>query len=92
MEKEEFVVVQTKLDKTQKEMSQLLGISVKAIYSYEQGWRSIPAHVERQVLFLLSRIKRRQELPQYCWVVKKRPPNDAKNVRPMNIRQADSVG
>jgi hypothetical protein len=73
-------------------MSQLLGLSVKAIYSYEQGWRSIPAHVERQVFFLLSRKKRRQELPKSCWVVKNAPPNDAKNVRPMNIRQADSVG
>ena len=74
MEKEEFVVARTKLDKTQKEMSQLLGVSVKAIYSYEQGWRSIPAHVERQVFFLLSRKKRKKVLPKNCWVVKKCPP------------------
>ena len=74
MEKEEFVVARTKLDKTQKEISQLLGVSVKAIYSYEQGWRSIPTHVERQTFFLLSRKKRRQSLPQKnCWVVKKCP-------------------
>ena len=53
MEKEEFVVARTKLDKTQKEMSQLLGVSVKAIYSYEQGWRSIPTHVERQAFFAI---------------------------------------
>jgi len=57
VEKEEFVESRTRLDKTQKEMSQLLGVSVKAIYSYEQGWRSIPTHVERQVFFLLSRKK-----------------------------------
>jgi len=75
MEKEEFVVTRTKLDKTQKEISQLLGVSVKAIYSYEQGWRSIPTHVERQAFFLLSRKKGRQSLPQKnCWVVKKCPP------------------
>jgi DNA-binding XRE family transcriptional regulator len=55
VEKEEFVEARTRLDKTQKEMSQLLGVSVKAIYSYEQGWRSVPTHVERQVFFLLSR-------------------------------------
>jgi hypothetical protein len=74
VEKEEFVVARTKLDKTQKEMSQLLGISVKAVYSYEQGYRSIPTHVERQTYFLLSRKNRRQELPKYCWVIKKCPP------------------
>ena len=78
MEKEEFVEARTKLDKTQKEMSQLLGVSVKAMCSYEQGWRSIPTHVERQVFFLLSRKKGRQELPQYCWVVKKCPPKRRK--------------
>ena len=74
MEKEEFVVARTKLDKNPTEMSQLLGVSLKAIYSYEQGWRSIPSHVERQVFFLLSRKKGGQELPEHCWVVKKCPP------------------
>ena len=73
MEKEEFVEARTRLDKTQKEMSQLLGVSVKAIYSYEQGWRSIPTHVERQVFFLLSRKRKRaaKELAKPCWVIKK---------------------
>ena len=74
MEKEEFVVARKKLDKTQKKMSHLLGVSIKAVYSYEQGWRAIPTHVERQTFFLLSRKKRRQELPKNCWVVKKCPP------------------
>ena len=78
MEKEEFVLARTKLDKTQKEMSQLFGVSVKAIYSYEQGWRSIPTHVERQAFFLLSRKKGRQERPKHCWVVKKCPPKRRK--------------
>ena len=79
MEKEEFVEARTRLDKTQKEMSQLLGISVKAIYSYEQGWRSIPTHVERQVFFLLSRKRGAQELAKPCWVVKKCPPKRRKD-------------
>ena len=74
MEIEEFIVARTKLDKTQKEMSQLLAVSDKAIYSYEQGWRAIPTHVERQVFFLLSRQKGRQKRPQNCWTVKKCPP------------------
>ena len=74
MEKEEFVESRTRLDKTQKEMSQLLGVSVKAIYSYEQGWRSIPTHVERQVFFLLSRKKRGAGATQTLLGGKKMPP------------------
>ena len=75
MEKEEFVKARLKLEKTQKEMSQLLGVSVKAIYSYEQGWRSVPSHVERQVFFLLSRKRgEKREMSKQCWVVKKCPP------------------
>ena len=78
MEKEEFIAARTKLDKTQKEMSQLLGVSVKAIYSYEQGWRSIPAHAERQVFFLLSRKRGGRKLGKPCWVIKKCAPKRRK--------------
>ena len=78
MEKEEFVEARTKLDKTQKEISQLLGVSVKAIYSYEQGWRSIPTHVERQVFFLLSRKRGKRDLGKPCWIIKKCPPKHRK--------------
>ena len=80
MEKEEFVEARTKLNKTQKEMSQLLGVSVKAIYSYEQGWRSVPTHVERQIFFLLSRKRGASALSKAkpCWIVKKCPPKRRK--------------
>jgi Helix-turn-helix len=80
VEKEEFVEARIKLDKTQKEMSQLLGVSVKAIYSYEQGWRSIPTHVERQVFFLLSRKRGARNLSKAkpCWIIKKCPPKRRK--------------
>ena len=79
MEKEIFVVARRKLDKTIKEMSQLLAVSDKAIYSYEAGWRSIPAHVERQTYFLLSRKRgEKRGLPKLCWIVKKCPPKRRK--------------
>ena len=78
MEKEEFVAARTRLDKTQNEMSQLLGVSVKAIYSYEQGWRSIPTHVERQMFFLLSRKRGNRDLAKPCWIIKKCPPKRRK--------------
>ena len=64
MEKEEFVVARMKLDETQKEMSQRLGVPIKALYTYEQGWRSILTHVERQAFFLLSPKKGRQGRPK----------------------------
>ena len=75
MEKEIFVVVRRKLDKTIKEMSHLLAVSDKVIYSYEAGWRTIPAHVERQTYFLLSRNRgEKRGLPKLCWIVKNAPP------------------
>ena len=74
MDSKEFKCVRKKLNKTQKEMAELLGTSVKAIRSYEQGWRKVPVHVERHVFFLLSR-KRGGVRPQKpCWATKKCPP------------------
>jgi len=52
MEKKEVSEIRHHLGKTQLQMAQLLGVSLKAIQSFEQGWRNIPVHIERQVLFL----------------------------------------
>jgi DNA-binding XRE family transcriptional regulator len=67
MKAKEFSALRKKLDKTQKQMSQLLGTSIKAIHSYEQGWRTIPVHVERQLYFLLSRKFLGDNGLQTCW-------------------------
>ncbi|MFO7748709.1 MAG: helix-turn-helix transcriptional regulator [Desulfobacteraceae bacterium] len=68
MEKSRFKKIRARLEKTQKEMAQLLGISVKAIHSYEQGWRNIPPHVERQLLFLFSRsVVNNGKETDKCW-------------------------
>ena len=53
MEPKEFRQFRNILGKLQKQMGELLGVSLKAIQSYEQGWRDIPFHVERQILFLM---------------------------------------
>ncbi len=74
MESKDFIFLRKKLDKTQLQMAQLLGVSTKAIHSYEQGWRSIPHHIERQVLFLVSRIRGNRKPEKPCWVIKKCPP------------------
>lgn len=68
-----FLFLRKRLNKTQKEMSQLLGTSIKAIQGYEQGWRSVPAHVERQIFFLVSRKRGGEKSRKACWVIKKCP-------------------
>jgi DNA-binding XRE family transcriptional regulator len=70
MERKEFSTIRTKLGKTQSQLAQLLGTSLKAIQSFEQGWRNIPVHTERQVLFLLGLKKSPREKNSPCWVIK----------------------
>lgn len=80
MDSKEFLTARKKLNKTQKQLAELLGTSIKAIHSYEQGWRSVPAHVERQIFFLLSRRRENDNKgPKPCWVIKKCPPSRKKN-------------
>ncbi len=73
MEKKDFAAIRKKLGKTQKETATLLGISLKAVCSYEQGWRTIPTHVERQLLFLLTRKRKSSTKSQNCWDLKNCP-------------------
>lgn len=71
----DFTVFRGKLKKTQNEMAELLGVSLKAVESYEQGWRRIPANIERILYFLLFKMHKnlfsRQDL---CWLEMKCPP------------------
>jgi DNA-binding XRE family transcriptional regulator len=73
MDSKEFLEARKQLGRTQKQMAQLLGTSVKAVRSYEQGWRTVSTHVERQMFFLLSRVKKSAGLSKPCWVIKKCP-------------------
>jgi len=67
----DFKKFRKELGKTQKEVARLLGVSLKAVHSYEQEWRNIPVHVERQLLFLISRHRSRSENGSPpCWEVK----------------------
>jgi hypothetical protein len=72
MDRTEFKNLRKKMKKTQKEMSQLLGVSLKAIHSYEQGWRTVPTAVERHMYFLASRLKTTNSRKP-CWEVKNCP-------------------
>jgi hypothetical protein len=73
MDSTEFKKLRHKMQKTQKQMSQLLGTSLKAVHSYEQGWRPVPAYVERQMLFLISASAGKYKSKKPCWVVRDCP-------------------
>ena len=83
----EFKTLRKRLDKTQRQMAQLLGTSIKAIHSYEQGWRTIPPHAERQVLFLASRKNSRK--PLACWKAKKCPAERRANCPAVQFKASD---
>ena len=73
MEAKEFVRIRHYLGKTQKQLAQLLCISPKAVQSFEEGWRDISMHAERQLLTLLS-LKRVAEVsPRPCWETRNCP-------------------
>jgi DNA-binding XRE family transcriptional regulator len=75
MNKKEFAYFRKELGKTQRELAELLGTSLKAVHSYEQGWRNVPVSAERQILFLYSlNLEKTQKLNQ-CWKIKKCPPD-----------------
>lgn len=70
MTKDEFYLARGKLGKTQKELAELLGISVRTVHSYEQGWRNIPEHTERYMFFLIINQKCRKKGIISCWDLK----------------------
>ena len=78
MTKTEFLHLRKTLEKTQKQMAALLGVSLKAVHSYEQGWRSVPAHVERQLFFMVASKTDKLKGRKPCWTIKKCPPERKK--------------
>jgi hypothetical protein len=89
MDSQEFKSFRKRLNKTQKQMSQLLGTSLKAIHSYEQGWRTIPPAVERQLFFLISRISNSSKANKRCWTIKKCPPEQKKKCPAWEFKSGD---
>ena len=73
MDSKEFQALRQKLEKTQKQMAQLLGTSLKAVQSFEQGWRKVPVHVERQSLFLQALKRGAIEEIRPCWDIRNCP-------------------
>lgn len=86
MDRESFSKIRHHLGKTQKQLAQLLGISSKAIQSFEQGWRNIPVHAERQVLLLLALERSRNKKSKPCWIIRKCPTETKQNCAAWKFR------
>ena len=79
MNKKEFSSIRHRLGKTQKEMAQLLGVSTKTVQSFEQGWRKVPVHTERQSLLLIALKASSTNKNRACWAIKKCPKETRRN-------------
>lgn len=79
MDNKKFVAIRYKLQKTQKQIAELLGLSLKAVQSFEQGWRNIPVHVERQMLFLWAMKKKGEGVQRTCWEIRQCPADQRPN-------------
>jgi hypothetical protein len=73
MNRKEFSQVRHNLGKTQRQMAELLDVSLKGIQSYEQGWRGIPSVAERELLIFLGLKKALVSGKRPCWSIKKCP-------------------
>ncbi len=71
MEKKALSIIRRHLGKTQGQLAHLLGVSLKAVQSFEQGWRQIPTHIERQALFLLAMKTPPPKKARPCWDIRK---------------------
>lgn len=79
MDSKEFKKIRHFLGRTQKQQAELLCVSTKAVQSYEQGWRRIPVHLERQMLILLSLKMSSDRVTSPCWKIKNCPRNGRDN-------------
>ena len=86
MDNKEFSEIRHYLGKTQAEIARLLCVSHKAIQSFEQGWRNIPASAERQLLFLLSLKISSDVKTGPCWEIRNCPADWKKNCTAWEFR------
>jgi len=73
MDSSEFSQIRHTLGRTQSQLARLLCVSPKAIQSFEQGWRHIPSHIEREMLLLLALKRSLDRAVTPCWEIRKCP-------------------
>jgi len=71
MNSREFHVIRGRLGKSQAQLARLLGVSSRAVQSFEQEWRKVPALVERQMLFLFYMNSAPTTRIRPCWDIRK---------------------
>lgn len=75
MNNKEFSQIRHYLGRSQSQLALLLCVSTKAIQSFEQGWRKIPFHIERQLRLILALKKMgKGQAVVPCWETKCCPP------------------
>lgn len=63
--------VRDNLKMSQNELAALLGVSIRAVQSYEQGWRKTPPYVQKLAGLLVQFNWQRKNKPQPpCWKTK----------------------
>ena len=70
----ELRALRVRLGKTQRQFAGWLGVSLRAVHSFEQGWRQTPVHAERQALFLTMLSRRPKKTAANCWTLRGCPP------------------
>jgi hypothetical protein len=70
-------------------MAQTLGIAGRTVASYEQGIRNIPAHIERQIFFLLYMMRRGENHTKPCWLIKNCSPERIEECPAWKFRAGD---
>jgi len=60
--------IRKELGLSQRELARLLSTSIRAVQSYEQGWRSPPPSIQQMLLLLLVAHRRGTSFPRHiCW-------------------------
>lgn len=78
------------LGKSQNEMAELLGVSLRAIQSYEQGWRPTPSYVQQAAalsLYLNWRKDGHRSAP--CWKRRRCSADSRRTCRAYSLKTGD---
>ncbi len=83
-----FQTLRRNLGLTQDQLARILGLSAKAVQSYEQGWRNPPDTVRRLLTIVYTSV-RSQSNPRtiVCWKEKKCPSQTRRQCRAYLMRQ-----
>lgn len=60
--------IRKKVGITQAELSNVLGVSIRAVQSYEQGWRDVPTHIMVQMLVIAAAYYTKGDRKK-CWEI-----------------------